>query len=124
MEAIGLVALGLLGVLIVFQLALAAGAPWGSAAYGGVNPGVLKKGFRINSLVFGLVIYPLIALYVIDAADLAAVEWLPGSTAVVMWIETAFFGLGTVANIASRSPIERWWAPVSLVLCVCCAVLA
>lgn len=124
MEALGFIAVGLLAALVAFQLALAAGAPWGAAAYGGVNPGVLKPGFRINSLVFGLLLYPLIAMYVLDAAGIAAVDWLPGSTSVVMWIQAAFFALGTVANLASRSSIERWWAPVSLVLAVCCAVLA
>ena len=45
----------LLGVLTAFQLGLAAGKPWGALSYGGRWPGVLPKGPRINSLVFGLV---------------------------------------------------------------------
>ena len=33
----------------VFQLALAAGAPWGSMAWGGVHPGVLPAPLRVAS---------------------------------------------------------------------------
>ncbi len=45
------VALVLFAALVVFQLALAAGAPWGRAAYGGQNPGVLPGRLRVSSVV-------------------------------------------------------------------------
>jgi hypothetical protein len=41
-----------------------------------------------------------------------------------MWILAGFFSLGTLANLASRSRIERLWGPVSAVVAVCCAILA
>jgi hypothetical protein len=53
MEAAAIIATVLLLILNLFQLALAAGAPWGAAAYGGGWEGVLPRGIRINSLVFG-----------------------------------------------------------------------
>src|SRR4051794_16738071 len=37
--------------IATFQAALAAGAPWGEAAYGGANAGVLPAGQRISSVV-------------------------------------------------------------------------
>jgi hypothetical protein len=123
MEATALVATIFLTVLTLFQLALAAGAPWGSAAYGGAFPGVLPKGIRINSLVFGLVLYPLIILYVLDAGAVVESSWLPGRS-VAVWVLVAFFAIGTVANAASRSKIERVWAPVTLVIGVCTLILA
>jgi hypothetical protein len=124
MGTTALVATVLLVVLTLFQLGLAAGAPWGAAAYGGGWTGVLPKGMRINSLVFGLVIYPLIILYVLDAGEVISSGWLPGSRTVAMWVLVAFFGIGSIANFASRSKVERWWGPVALVVGICCAVLA
>ncbi|AUZ88154.1 hypothetical protein CVO76_11280, partial [Arthrobacter agilis] len=40
-------ATALLAVVAAFQAALAAGAPWGAAAYGGYTPGTLPARFRI-----------------------------------------------------------------------------
>lgn len=117
------VMLVILAVLTAFQIALAAGAPWGAAAYGGVWPGVLPKGIRINSLVFGLVIYPLIGLYVIDRGGLAAFDWLPARGAAI-WVLVAFFAIGAVLNLISRSKVERLWAPVAFTASVCALVLA
>lgn len=118
------IALVLVAAQIVFQLGLAAGKPWGDAAYGGTWPGVLPKGMRINSLVFALAVYPLIALYLIDAGEIAEVDWLPAD-GVVIWVLVVFFGLGTLANAASRSKIERkiWLVPTAIMF-VCTLVLA
>jgi len=124
MEAAAIVAVTLLVVLAVFQMALAAGAPWGAAAYGGSRPGVLPKGMRINSLVFGIAIYPICILYVLDAGGVAESSWLPGPRPIVMWALTVLFAIGTVANFASRSRVERLWGPVSLLIGVCCAIIA
>lgn len=124
MELIAVATACLLGLLVVFQLALAIGAPWGAAAYGGGHPDVLPLGLRINSLVFGLVLYPAVMLYVLDAGGVFDTEWLPGSRSVVMWVLVVFFALGTLANFASRSRIERWWGPVSLALAIGCGMIA
>ena len=45
----------LLLIQVVFQLALAAGAPWGRAAWGGQNDGVLPVGFRVASGIAAVV---------------------------------------------------------------------
>jgi len=124
MEVLAIIAVVLLVVLMLFQLALARGAPWGVAAYGGTWPGVLPKGLRINSLVFGAVIYPLAIAYVLDAGDVAASTWLPGPRTVVMWVLVAFFALGAIANFASRSKIERFWGPAATTIAVCCLLIA
>jgi len=39
----------LIGLLVLFQLSLAFGAPWGRFAWGGQHPGVLPLGSRIAS---------------------------------------------------------------------------
>ena len=46
----GRVAAGLFLVVAAFQVALAAGAPWGAAAMGGANPGVLPDELRVDPL--------------------------------------------------------------------------
>ena len=103
---------------------LAVGVPWGAAAWGGQHPGVLPVGFRVASGVTGTVAYPLMTLYVIDSAGMADISWLPGSGPAAMWVLFGFFVLGTLMNAASRSRIERIWAPVNLILAVCLLVIA
>ena len=123
MDVAGATALALFAVVAVFQLMLAAGAPWGAAAWGGGHPGVLPARLRVASGLTGAVVYPLLALYVIAAAGWAGLSWLPGPR-VAMWVLFGFFTLGILTNGMSRSPIERIWAPVNLALAVCCLVLA
>jgi hypothetical protein len=124
MQAAAIVAAIPLTVLMLFQLALARGAPWGAAAYGGTWPGVLPRGLRINSLVFGAVVYPLAIGYVLDAGGVYGSTWLPGSRTVAMWVLVVFFALGALANFTSRSKIERYWGPVAATIAVCCVILA
>lgn len=123
MTIAAVVAVVLVAVVGVFQLALAAGAPWGKAAWGGRHDGVLPMGLRIASGAAGIVVYPLIALFILASAELVAIDWLPtGKTG--MWILTAFFTLGALSNFASRSKPERIWGPVSLVVAICSAIIA
>ena len=124
MTIAALIAVVLLGILIVFQLALAAGAPLGDAAWGGRNPGVLPAALRAASAFVGLVLYPIFAAVILAAAGLIGDDWLPFDPQALMWVFAGFFGLGVVANAVSRSPRERIWSPVSAALAICCAVIA
>jgi hypothetical protein len=117
------VAAVLLVVIGVFQLALALGAPWGKAAWGGRIEGVLPTRLRIASGVVAILVYPLIALLMLGSAEVVEVDWLPTGE-VVMWVVTAFFTLGALANLASRSKLERIWSPVSLAIAVSSAIIA
>ena len=123
-EIAAIVAILMLAILCVFQIALAAGAPLGAAAWGGQNPGVLPGRLRVASGVVGVVLYPFLGLVILAAAGLTADDWLPIDPTAVMWFLTGFFALGVLVNAISRSPIERIWAPVSAVLAICCAVIA
>ena len=124
MQTAALIAVALIGALAVFQLALALGAPFGAAAWGGRNPGVLQRNLRIASAVVGLVVYPIMAATILAAAGLIDDEWLPIDPIVAMWILTGFFALGAIVNAVSRSAPERIWTPVSAVLAICCALIA
>jgi len=122
--AAALVAVVLLAVVAVFQLALALGAPWGAAAWGGQNPGVLPTRLRIASGLAGVVIYPLLIVLVFSAAGWVSIGWLSDLGNLPMWILAVLLGLGALANFASRSPRERIWGPVAGAVAVCCAILA
>ena len=119
-----LTAVALLGVVAVFQLALALGAPWGRAAWGGRHEGVLPRRLRIASGVAGVVVYPVVILIVLASTDLITIGWLPWSGAAAMWVLTVLFAIGALMNFVSRSKIERIWGPVSLVIALCCGAIA
>jgi hypothetical protein len=122
--AAAVVAVTLFAVVAVFQLALAVGARWGAAAWGGQNPGVLPTRLRVASGVAGLAIYPLLIVLVASAAGWVSIGWLSDLGSLPMWILAALLGLGALANFASRSPRERVWGPVAGAVAICCAILA
>jgi hypothetical protein len=124
MRLAAIVAVVLLAVVGVFQIALALGAPLGFAAWGGRYGGVLPAGLRIASGMAGVVIYPLISLFVLASAGLIKADWMPGTGKAGMWGLAGLFTLGALANFASRSKRERYWGPVSLIIGVCCANIA
>lgn len=105
------VALTLLGGVGAFQLALVAGAPWGAAALGGQAPGVLPTSLRVATAVSFLAYGGLAAIVVTDRlSPTARRRTLSGASLMMV--------LGTVANLASPSPVERLWAPVAATLAV------
>jgi hypothetical protein len=114
----------LLGVVVVFQIGLALGAPWGAAAWGGQHPGVLPTRLRIASAVVALVVYPLVIALVLAAAGIIDDAWLPIDPTLAMWVLAGLLGLGAVANFLSRSEAERRWGPVALTTAMCCALIA
>jgi len=124
MNLAGIFAVVLLAVVGVFQIALALGAPLGHAAWGGRHDGVLPTRLRIGSGVAGVVIYPLIGFFVLASASLITADWMPGTGKAGMWFLSGLFTLGAVANLASRSKLERYWGPVSLVIAACCGIIA
>ena len=117
------VAYVLLAGLAVFQIALAAGAPLGQFAWGGkhrVLPRVLRIASAVSVLVYALFAYVISRAvgYATDVGDVR--ESYP-----LIWVLTAYFGIGVLANAASRSRPERLvMTPVALVLALCCLVIA
>ena len=118
------IAVMLLAVVIVFQLVLALGAPLGKAAWGGQHEGVLPTRLRIASAVAALLIYPLIIVAILGSAGFIEGDFLPVREGLLMWVLAGVFTLGGIANLVSRSKIERFWAVVSISIAFCCAVIA
>lgn len=121
--ALAIVFTTLIGLLVLFQIALALGAPWGRFAWGGRHEGVLPAGYRIASAV-SVVVYAVIALLALDLAG--AVDVIPnGISQPGMWVVFALLALGVVMNAISRSRPERFvMAPVALVLAILAFLIA
>jgi hypothetical protein len=106
---------GLTGIVCLFQLALALGAPWGAYAMGGVFPGVYPPIMRISALV-QIVLLALVALVVLSRAGVLLPSWAKASRW-LMWIVAAFMGVSVILNLITPSGGERLiWAPVTVVL--------
>jgi hypothetical protein len=104
------VATGLLVVAAGFQASLAAGAPWGAAAYGGGHSGVLPTSLRASSAA-AVVVYSGLA-YVVWSGRLSPVVQRRGYAAL-----SGVFALGVVMNALSPSRVEKViWTPVVAVL--------
>ena len=106
---------GLAGIVCVFQLALALGAPWGQFAMGGAFPGVFPPTMRVAAVV-QIGVLALIALLVIARAGVLLPGWQCASRRLI-WVIVPFLGVGVVLNLITPSAMERLiCAPVALAL--------
>ena len=113
----------LLLFLAVFQLLLAAGVPWGRAAWHGAHR-VLPKRLRWASLA-AVPVLLLAGLVVLARSDLVGPGSSPLPIRILAWSFAVFFGLNTVGNLSSKSSIERWlMTPVAFVLAACFLAVA
>jgi hypothetical protein len=102
----------LLAALVVFQVALAAGAPLGRFAWGGQHD-VLPRRLRIGSVI-AIAIYAVFALFLLSKAGLVSIIGDP-LLSIGMWVILIYLALGTLLNLISRSKYERaLMTPVSL----------
>jgi hypothetical protein len=105
-------------VVICFQFALAAGAPWGSVSMGGKFPGVYPTRMRVAAL-FMILILSALALVVGVRAGWLYPEYAALGRSFI-WPVVVINALGLLMNLATPSRWERiLWAPVALVFLVC-----
>ncbi|RLK59073.1 hypothetical protein [Actinokineospora cianjurensis] len=107
------VAAAMCAVVSAFQFALAAGAPFGRAAWGG-TAAELSTGLRVASGV-AVVLWAFAAVVLLRRGGLIA--QLPEQVARRgSWVVVALLAAGALMNAASSSPWERYgWAPFILV---------
>jgi len=111
-----------LGV-VVFQIALALGAPRGGFAMGGAFPGRFPPPLRVAAFVQAVVVAAL-AIIVLSAAGVVAPD-LTVRLPWLAWVPVAFSALALVLNAISRSAGERrLWVPVTLVMLISSLVVA
>ena len=118
----GVVAAGFL-VVASFQAALALGAPFGRAAFGGANAGTLPVEFRVASAI-ATGLWVLAALHALSRGGLTRRFPRLGNRRVT-WVLAGLTAVGALMNAASSSPWERFgWAPFTLGLSILCVLLA
>jgi hypothetical protein len=109
--------------VVAFQVALAAGAPWGAYAMGGVFPGQFPLALRSAALAQAALIAGMAAI-VMSRAGLILAGWSAASRWLV-WLVVAFAAVSLVLNLITPSAGERAiWAPVALLLLASSAVVA
>jgi len=108
-ERAGRLAAGLMVTTAAFQAALALGAPWGEAAYGGATAGVLSSQQRVSSAVA-------VPVYLAVAAVASGRLGAPTARRRVLRLASVVMAAGAVLNLASPSLLERLlWVPVTVV---------
>jgi len=113
----------LAGATAIFQLALAAGAPWGEVSMGGRFPGRYPAPMRLAAVAFALLIAAMAAV-VAARAGLAFDSWYETSRWLV-WVVVAYSVIGLLMNLATPSKRERAiWAPVTTVMLVTSLIVA
>jgi hypothetical protein len=111
-------------VVAAFEVALALGAPFGAAAFGGANPGTLPPPLRVAGGASAAV-WVFAALLILARGGISLTPLPKGFSRRGTWILVGYLALGTVMNLASSSPWERYgWAPFSLGLMILCIVVA
>lgn len=101
-------------VVILFQVALVCGAPWGEYTMGGKFSGKLPLKIRVVVLfqIFILILFAFIVL----AKTKLALEQYHSFGRIGIWFVVGFFILGSILNLATPSKKERnLWGPVNLI---------
>jgi len=123
MQIAAIVFTALVGVVVLFQLALAAGAPWGEYAMGGRHPGRFPPGLRVGAVVQAAALATLAVLVLSHAALL--VPELALAHGWTIWLVVGVSGLTAVLNVITPSRKERrLWAPVGVGLFATSLVVA
>lgn len=110
-------------VVILFQLALALGAPWGEFTLGGRHRGQLPGAWRLVPILSLLLLLAFV-LVVLIRAGITGAAYLDLSRTLI-WFVVGYCALGCVANAMTPSPRERMiWLPLVALMFVCSACVA
>jgi hypothetical protein len=122
-EAAALVYAAVTAGVVVFQVALVLGAPWGAYAMGGTFPGRLPATMRVAALVQAALLGAM-AVIVLSRAGLIPTSWI-GAFPWLIWVVVTVAALSLVLNTITPSAGERRiWAPVAAVLFACSLIVA
>ena len=111
-----------LGV-IAFQIALAAGAPWGAYAMGGAFPGQFPPELRIAAIIQAVLLAGLAAV-ILSRVGVILPSWSRASRWLA-WVVVAFSTVSFILNLITPSAGERAiWAPTAFLLLISSVIVA
>ena len=114
---------GLTIVVVIFQLALASGVPWGEMAMGGKFPGRFSPKMRVAALVQMALLF-FMALVILSHVGLVLEQYSVLSKSAV-WFVVVVCAVSAILNTITPSKKERMlWAPVAILLFFCSFVVA
>jgi hypothetical protein len=103
--------------VVAFQIALAAGAPWGEFAMGGAFPGQFPPALRVAALIQAALLLGMAAV-VLARADIILPQWSRVSR-LLIWFVVVFAALSLILNLITPSAGERSiWAPTAFLLLI------
>jgi hypothetical protein len=108
-----------------FQASLAAGAPLGAHVLGGSHAGRLPARLRIASGIAAILLLVCALVVLARAGAIPHASSLDGVVAAGCWVVAGFLVLNTLANLASRSKLERTlFAAMTAVLAILAVFVA
>ena len=109
--------------MMIFQILLALGLPWGKIAWGG-NHRVLPFTLRIGSLI-SAGIFLLALMVTLQRAKIVLVFNWPILEDILIWFFVGLLTLSTLGNLTSESRLEKKiMTPIALVLMLLCLLIA
>ena len=109
--------------VVLFQIVMAIGAPWGHLAMGGRYPGKYPTKIRVAALIQA-VLLSLLAVVVLIRARLILPD-LYEATDIGIWVVVVIYAISLVMNLITPSKWEKiLWVPVALILTVASMVIA
>jgi hypothetical protein len=109
--------------VVLFQLALALGAPWGSYAMGGAFPGLFPPFMRFAALLQAAFLV-VTEFVVLSQSGLLFMDRFRASKWAI-WLVVLLGAISVVLNSITPSADERaLWLPVALVLFLCSLTVA
>ena len=110
-------------ILVLFQLGLTIGMPWGEASMGGKYPGKYPPKMRVVSLINSLVL-SFIAVIVLIKSEKLFPQFKSFANFAIYFV-VGFSVLATILNIITPSKIEsKLWAPVAILLLISSIIVA
>jgi len=109
-------------IVILFQLGLAMGMPWGAASMGGKFPGKYPPKMRFVALINILLLSFFTFVVMIESGLIISAFAL--YTSYLIWVIVVFSIIGVVLNTITPSKIERIWAPLALIQLIASLIIA
>lgn len=111
-----------MGIVALFQLCLAMGAPWGVAAMGGRFPGKYPPKMRIVAGINIFVLGILTMIVLIKAGII--LSQMQHIAKIAIWIVVVFSFISVIMNTITPSKIEKIWIPVTIIHLITSIIVA
>jgi len=109
--------------LTLFQLALAAGAPWGEFAMGGAFPGQFPPTMRVAAVIQAALIIGMVTI-ILARAGIFFAGWVRHARWLI-WVVVGYGVIGLILNVITPSAGERaLWMPVAVVMLASSVIVA